>query len=87
MKVSPEHLNMLVEAIRPLSDKIIPHANALPTSARPPKNLPMRVRWDAFWAAKIDASPMYAYGCNDEHIDTALREVMRQLGFPQFAAP
>lgn len=85
MKIPADTVAALQAAIAPFADKLEAHAASLASN---PKvgNLAMRVRWDAFWASKFDASPIYRAGCNDTHIDTALRSVMRNLGFPQFAS-
>ena len=40
---------------------------------------PERARWDALWASGFDAAPLYLAGLNDDHIDTALRKIAREL--------
>lgn len=44
------------------------------------KDVEMRLRWDAFHAAKHGGilSALYAYA-NDEHIDTALKKIMLEI--------
>lgn len=37
-----------------------------------------RYRWDLLWASKFNFGAMYDY-CNDTHIDTALRKIIRGL--------
>lgn len=92
MKITTEQYAALMRLLAVHSnEKIIEHSESLLTSASPPKDLPMRVRRDALWfsrpaesrAAWFDAA--YKSGCNDEHIDTALRQAMTDRGLPQFA--
>lgn len=35
-----------------------------------------RFRWDCLWASKFNISDLYSEGLNDEHIDTALRDIL-----------
>lgn len=87
MKITPEEFAHILAAIRPLESRLNAHAEALAKDSRV-KSLPMRLRWDAFWSANLSgwaSEFLYKRGCNDKHIDTALREVMKQLGFPEFA--
>lgn len=37
-----------------------------------------RHRWDLLWASGYSVVPLYAY-LNDDHIDTALRSIVREL--------
>lgn len=48
------------------------------------KDQGMRLRWDLFWMLpnqprKEWIDRMYANGCNDTHVDTALRAVMASI--------
>jgi hypothetical protein len=47
------------------------------------KDLNMRYRWDLLWSIrdtfKLFIAPAYAEGCNDDHIDTALRKAVPNL--------
>ena len=88
MKITQEHYKILKDGIEKLGiDKIKLHKMDLPFSVRPPKDLDMRVRWDCLYATKIkigdgigmDGLPLYAY-LDDSHIDTALRNIMKELG-------
>lgn len=46
---------------------------------------PMRIRWDILWSA-LGREPLgYSGGLTDEHIDTALRRIMREMGLPELA--
>lgn len=93
MKITPADFALLSSSLAKIPDAdILAHAEALPTSERPPKNLAMRVRWDCFWLARKKEDSLRAMadrwskeGVNDDHIDTALRRVMRERGLPQFA--
>ena len=80
MKLTPEQVAKLTEAMRPFVATIQDAAPTWPHSA-------MRLRWD--WAYGAKCSPLftefYKAGANDDHIDTALRRVVRDLGFPQFS--
>ena len=55
---------------------------------------PMRFRWDLLWTSKLRIGDgagapgdvdIYAYA-NDAHIDTALRQIMREAGIDWAAA-
>ncbi len=48
------------------------------------KDQAKRFRWDLFWAAtqgdnRIESSDLYAGELNDDHVDTALRAIVRDL--------
>lgn len=48
-----------------------------------------RLRWDCLWKAVPSEEIIHLYnehGCNDEHIDTALRSVMRDLAIEKLVA-
>lgn len=80
VKIKPEHFEHIKAAIAPLADKIPAHREALKNDARV-KDLGMRVRWDALYAAGLSGwicSNLYSY-MNDTHIDTALRQVFTDL--------
>ena len=88
MKIKQEHYKILKDGIENLGiDKIKLHKMDLPFSVRPPKDLDMRVRWDCLYATKIkigdgigmDGLPLYTY-LDNSHIDTALRNIMKELG-------
>ncbi len=96
MKIPPELYGRLVEAIRaaaPCHAVLAHHASVAKEPRYQPGaagNLPKRMRWDLFWAASNRhpiAKEAYALGCNDDHIDTALRRAMVELGWPEFATP
>jgi hypothetical protein len=43
------------------------------------KDLNKRYRWDLAHAAKLNLIALYDVGCNDTHIDTALRNIVPAL--------
>ena len=80
MKISKEHYDHMMEAIRPLMPKLEQHFAYIKGKSKDPA---MRLRWDAAHAAKLTSffcDSVYPYA-NDEHIDTALRSIMREI-FP-----
>ena len=96
MKIPPDLYARIVESIRNCAPRsaVIAHREALGQEERYQPgnggNLPKRMRWDLFWAASNRhpiAREAYALGCNDEHIDTALRKAMEELGWPEFSTP
>ena len=50
------------------------------------KDIDLRYRWDLFWFASSamrkrgEHVDIYGLGCDDSHIDTMLRSIMRDLG-------
>jgi len=83
MKVKPEHLEQLRKGVeRALSEQ----PGALQSYLDAGLTV-MRFRWDALWYAvrrgyvEIDGETrnpigvLYRYGCNDSHVDTALRRI------------
>ena len=87
MKIKPEHYKILKDGIEKLGiDKIKLHKMDLPFMTPAPKDLDKRVRWDCLYATNIkigdgigqDGLPLYAY-LDDSHIDTALRNIMKEL--------
>lgn len=86
MKMKQEHYQVIKDAIAKLNrGDIFVHAEMLKQDTRV-KDLAMRLRWDCFYATGIrlgdgigcDGLPVYAY-CHDEHVDTALRQIMKDL--------
>lgn len=80
MKISPQDYQELKSLLAPLFPKLAAHREILKQDKRV-KDLEKRLRWDWFWAAKCGnwANKVYKYA-NDEHIDTALRRAMVELG-------
>jgi hypothetical protein len=80
MKVTQAHYQYMLEAMRPLSDRFMAHRLYLQNDSRV-KDVEKRLRWDAFNGAKLTrfaCDELYSY-CNDDHIDTALRAIMKEL--------
>lgn len=85
MKIKPEHFSQLKALIEPLDtptlrtryqEKDFPRSDNV-------KNLDMRYRWDLLYTIpgctrRPLMDEMYAY-MNDNHIDTALRRIVRPL--------
>lgn len=85
MKITPEHYQHLKNAIR-LShtpERVAAHRAFIVKEGRA-KDVDMRLRWDLAYSspglsAWISAN-IYPYA-NDDHLDTALRSIMREV-FP-----
>ena len=88
MKITPSQYNHILEAIRPLVPKLQAYRELIAENPRAATS-PMRVRWDASYAASgLTAwlcATVYKSNCNDSHVDTALRRAMIDLGFPEFS--
>lgn len=87
MKVTPEQLAHLTTAMRAAVKRIPPAADYAARAPSVPridrsKDTAKRYRWDLLNAADISAyvcTHLYGTGCNDEHIDTALKAIVKQL--------
>lgn len=80
MKMSDEHYQALKDRIAVFADRLPAHKEALRTNPRV-KDLHRRVRWDAFHAARIfDIYTYRQFDYTDAHIDTALRQIFKDLG-------
>jgi hypothetical protein len=83
MRIGSAHYAHIHDAINALDrDKIAAHKEALRGDGRV-KDLEMRFRWDLLWASGLSpwmSAVLYPTGVNDDHIDTALRKVVRELG-------
>ena len=79
MKIKNEHYNTLKNAIAPLKEHFEKHREAIIAEGKA-KDIEMRLRWDAFYAAKYGGilSELYSY-LNDDHIDTALKKIMLEI--------
>ena len=77
MKMSIEHYNYIKNQINNLErEKVIAHKNL-----KLGKDIDKRFRWDLFQAAKLShfaCDHLYSY-LNDNHIDTALKQVVKEL--------
>lgn len=84
MKIKPEHYEVLREAITATASH--PAAQGCEKRYQELGRTPMRLRWDLLYASKLkigdgvgmDGLPLYAY-MNDDHIDTALRNICKEL--------
>jgi hypothetical protein len=85
MKIKPEHYEVLRDAFASIKDCIASHREAVIAGGKA-KDVEKRVRWDALYALgrtnylpdRFTSSVLYDY-MNDDHIDTALRAVIREL--------
>jgi len=88
MKITPSQYSHILESIRPLVPKLQAYRELIAENPRAATS-PMRVRWDASYAASgLTAwlcATVYKSDFNDSHLDTALRRVMNELGFPEFS--
>ena len=81
MKMTKEHYNYLLNAAKEVGKDVIKqHRQSLLEEGKA-KNIEMRLRWDLFYKIS-DKSVPYAYNyLNDSHIDTALKSIMKELGY------
>ena len=83
MKIRQEHYKILLNGLRGILPRLQQGQPAYVEEGLTPK----RFRWDALYATKLRVSsernecelPLYDY-MNDDHIDTALRTAMKELG-------
>jgi hypothetical protein len=88
MKISTEHYSHMKEKIKAVAEKLPAHRAAV-IAGNPERygpggtgDIEKRVRWDALQAAGLIpwiCDTLYPAGLNDDHIDTALRAVMREV--------
>ena len=79
MKMSKEHYNVIKERVATLVPQIPAHTERLRADPRV-KNLPLRLLWDVFHAARI--YELYSYqqfDYKDTHIETAMRAIFKEL--------
>lgn len=89
MKITPEHYAVLTNGILAIVQQFVRRhgprvievyrdslARDNPTMRS--KDIDRQVRWDFLNAAKVDLRPIYEYANND-HIDTALRSIMKKV--------
>lgn len=83
MKIKPEHYQILKEKLSSLLPQLAAdHYRRLKLDPKV-KDINERFRWDCLWAAKVPhetMSEIYKYA-NDEHIDTVLKKIIKELGF------
>lgn len=94
MKANEQTYSLILGAMGNIPrENILNHAASL---AMQPKyqsggtgDLPMRIRWDWFWHAcptQIRDGIPQLRDMTDAHIDTVLRSVAKELGFPEFSS-
>lgn len=94
MKATEQTYSLILGAMGNVPrENILNHAAALAMQPKyqqdGPGDLPMRVRWDWFWYAcptRIRDGIPQLKDMADSHIDTVLRNVCKELGFPEFAS-
>ncbi len=84
MKIKPEHIAFIQEKFRAKVGEIVKHRAWLkiPSNSVGVKDFEKRLRWDAFNSiigSNWICEKIYPYA-NDEHLDTALRHVFKELG-------
>lgn len=83
MKIKPEHYNHLQNEFKKIDPaRIAAHRESLQTDPRV-KDLEKRLRWDCLWSVGLSrylSDNIYSYA-NDDHIDTALKKIMKELNF------
>lgn len=80
MKMQREHYDLMKAKIATLKERINPHREYLIKEGEA-KDIEKRLRWDLCFAAvgsKWICDNLYNY-MNDDHIDTALRQIMVDL--------
>lgn len=84
MKIKPEHYETIKDGISKVKFKDLEKRVQEARADSRVKDFNMRMRWDLFHMAqltKFACDTLYGY-CNDDHIDTALRQICRELGLP-----
>lgn len=80
MRIKPEHYKYLKAKI---TKELIADTRAkLLRSSRQPLDFAKRLRWDCLYAGGLSqwiCDNLYPY-LNDEHLDTALRNIFKELG-------
>lgn len=81
MKIQPAHYEHMKAAIAALPVEGMRAHKLMLASDKRVKDLEKRFRWDLSYAAKLTpfiCSDVYSYA-NDDHVDTALRAIVREL--------
>lgn len=89
MKIRPEHYAYLRDALAPLAPEI-PERRAAITAEGRAHDVEKRLRWDLLYAARLTpwiCDTLYVYEVNDEHIDTALRAILKEIEVAPAAEP
>ena len=89
MKITPEHFahmkSAITEKLKTLQaiDFSVPDYKAKLAADSRVKDVDKRLRWDLFYASKLapwSCDNVYPYA-NDDHVDTALRAIQKELNF------
>lgn len=81
MKIQPEHYAYIRDALAALGAETVNTTREFIAQEGKAKNPEMRLRWDLSYRANLSrwfCDNVYSYA-NDDHIDTALRAIMREL--------
>jgi len=81
MKMQKAHYDYMLSAIAPLKDRLVIWKDEVLTQDLRVQDLNKRLRWDALYAAKLMpwvCDVLYDY-LNDDHIDTALKSIMKGM--------
>lgn len=79
MKITSEHFTYMRQAIAAISPEQREAIRESISHDPRVKDTDMRFRWDLFYAAKLSrwaCDNLYSY-CNDTHIDSALKQIVR----------
>ena len=80
MKIKKEHYDYMKAEIMKAPCSVADHRQWLKDNAKV-NDLVKRLRWDFFNAARLyqfASATLYAY-CNDDHIDTALKNIIKEI--------
>jgi hypothetical protein len=81
MKMTKEHYNFLLNAAKEVGKDVVKQHRQFILEEGKAKDIEMRLRWDLFYKIR-DKSVPYVYNyLNDSHIDTALKSIMKELGY------
>lgn len=87
MKIRPEHLEYIQNAISGLDKELVAeHARVVRESGKY-KDFAMRMRWDIFHScipSNWVCDNLYSY-MDDTHLNSALKACMKTCGFPEYA--
>lgn len=83
MKIKPEHYEHMKSIIEQWAVTDVVKQHRLHLQTRPEvKDVEKRLRWDCYYHSGLAGwvcSNVYPYA-NDDHIDTALRNILKELG-------
>ena len=80
MKITKEHYEGLKTWIKPFAGQIEQRRQAIISEGKA-QDVEKRLRWDLLWASKqtdFVCKVLYLY-LNDDHIDTALKQIVKEL--------